>query len=210
MGRGRALFRSPGCFSVRGKRRRPSGLGGRAGQSGLWPFKSEMTLAVQEAGRGWPAAEPTLELCFPGQEKRGKEEKGAPLLAARAGRLSRRSRSRRSRGPSWRRWPAGKSLVAAAGAEHAGVEEGRGAGREPRAGGGVSAKVGRTRDAPRPAPRSAPPQQRPPLPRTGLELERRRRRRLWLRRALLAAFCNGPRDAETPAAHASRSSHDRG
>lgn len=48
-----------------------------------------------------------------------------------------------------------------------------------------------------------------PLSRAGLELERRRRR-LWQRRALLTAFCNGPRDAETPAARASRLSHDRG
>lgn len=47
----------------------------------------------------------------------------------------------------------------------------------------------------------ARPAQLQPLSRAGLELERQRRR-LWQRRALLTAFCNGPRDAETPAARA--------
>lgn len=71
---------------------------------------------------------------------------------------------------------------------------------------GASANAWRAQSWPGPVQPSAP--QLPPLSRARLELERRRR--LWQRRALLAAFCNGPRDAETPAARASRLSHDRG
>lgn len=149
-----------------------------------------------------PATQCSLGFCFPGGKRRGKEKEGgtrqpaSPFLP----RLEEKPRIELlavARGEKFGSFCSRNSSRLWCGAEA------QGASRGPER---ASINARRMPDQPKSARRSA--LQLPPLSGACLELERRRR--LWQRRALLAGFCNGPRDAETPAARSSRLSHDRG